>query len=120
MRAALTSFVHGATPPSQRSRAVEIDSKEQVAVDCESPSQTVRRVLADITHNDVILTMSRDTSLRDDLGIDSMTSLTFLMALEDSIDNFAVDAETLEADHFRTIGTICEYVENQVALAVTV
>ena len=89
-------------------------------MDRESPSQTVRRVLADITHNDAIITMELDTTLRDDLGIDSMTSLTFLMALEDSIDNFTVDAETLEADHFRTIGTICEYVESQVALAVAV
>jgi acyl carrier protein len=89
-------------------------------VDRESPSQTVRRVLADITHNDAVLAMDLDTTLRDDLGIDSMTSLTFLMALEDSIDDFAVDAETLEADHFRTIGTICDYVESQVALALTV
>jgi acyl carrier protein len=89
-------------------------------VDRESPSLTVRRVLADITHNDAILTMDLDTTLRDDLGIDSMTSLTFLMALEDSIEHFTVDAETLEADHFRTIGTICDYVESQVAMAVPV
>ena len=88
-------------------------------MDRETPSQTVRRVLGDITHNDAVLTMDLDTTLRDDLGIDSMTSLTFLMALEDSIDHFTVDADTLEADHFRTIGTICDYVESQVALALT-
>lgn len=89
-------------------------------MDRETPSRTVRRVLAEITRNDAVLTMDPDTTLRDDLGIDSMTSLTFLMALEDSIDRFTVDAETLEADHFRTIATICEYVESQVALAAAV
>ncbi|WP_433493519.1 acyl carrier protein [Micromonospora sp. CA-248089] len=78
---------------------------------------TVKRVLADVTHNDAVLDMDLDTQLREDLGIDSMTSLTFLMALEDAVDGFFVDATTLEADHFQTIGSIYEYVRTQLSAA---
>jgi diaminopimelate decarboxylase/acyl carrier protein len=60
-----------------------------------------------------VLEVSEHTSLRDGLGVDSMTSLTFLMALEDSIPGFVVDADTLEPEHFRTIGTISDYVLQQ-------
>ena len=78
---------------------------------------TVKRVLADVTHNDAVLDMDLDTQLREDLGIDSMTSLTFLMALEDAVDGFFVDATTLEAEHFQTIGSIYEYVRAQLSAA---
>ncbi|MCZ7428779.1 acyl carrier protein [Micromonospora sp. WMMA1949] len=78
---------------------------------------TVKRVLADVTHNDAVLDMDLDTQLREDLGIDSMTSLTFLMALEDAVDGFFVDATTLEAEHFQTIGSIYEYVRTQLSAA---
>jgi acyl carrier protein len=76
---------------------------------------TVRRVLADVTHDDTVLDLGPEARLRDELGIDSMTSLTFLMALEDAIAGFAVDAATLEAEHFETIGSICRYVALQLA-----
>lgn len=78
---------------------------------------TVKRVLADVTHDDAVLDMDLDTQLREDLGIDSMTSLTFLMALEDAVDGFFVDATTLEAEHFQTIGSIYEYVRTQLSAA---
>jgi acyl carrier protein len=78
-------------------------------------SDMVKSILADITHDDAVLDMSPQTRLREDLGIDSMTSLTFLMALEDEIPGFTVDAATLEAEHFQTIGSICGYVRMQLA-----
>ncbi|WP_297910147.1 acyl carrier protein [Thiomonas sp.] len=54
-------------------------------------------------------------SLRDDVGLDSMSILTFLMSLEDRIAGFTVDAETLENRHVQTIGSICQYVAEQLA-----
>ena len=53
--------------------------------------------------------------LKDDLGLDSMTSLTFLMALEDMIEGFIVDPETLEVNDLESIETITSYVERQLA-----
>ena len=81
----------------------------------DSVIDTVKRVLAEVTRNQAVLDMGEHTSLRDDLGVDSMTSLTFLMALEDNIPGFIVDADTLEPEHFRTIGSISDYVMQQVA-----
>jgi len=78
---------------------------------------TVRQILADVTHNDAVTQMSLDTKLREDLGIDSMISLTFLIALEEEIPGFTLDAATLEAAHFETIGSIGEYVKLQLASA---
>ena len=82
-------------------------------MDRESIVDTVKQVLTDITHNSAVADANVATTLKDDLGIDSMTSLVFLMALEDNIPGFTVDADTLEADHFSTISTICEYVWSQ-------
>jgi acyl carrier protein len=76
-------------------------------------TETVKRILADITHDESAVGMGLETRLREELGIDSMTSLTFLMALEDEIPGFTVDAGTLEAEHFQTIGSICGYVRLQ-------
>ena len=56
-----------------------------------------------------------EMSLRDDVGLDSMSILTFLMSLEDRIPGFTVDAETLESRHVQTIDSICQYVVEQLA-----
>lgn len=85
-------------------------------MDRDSVIETVKRVLADITHDESVMGMELNTLLREELGIDSMTSLTFLMALEDAIDGFVVDPDTLEPEHFDTIGTICEYVFSQLRM----
>jgi diaminopimelate decarboxylase/acyl carrier protein len=56
-----------------------------------------------------------EMSLRDDVGLDSMSILTFLMSLEDRVPGFTVDAETLESRHVQTIDSICQYVAEQLA-----
>jgi acyl carrier protein len=50
------------------------------------------------------------TKLKEDLGLDSMSSLTFLMTLEDNIPGFVVDPDTLDADYLSTVGSITDYV----------
>ena len=85
-------------------------------MDYNSIVDIVKRVLADITNDEAVLSMGPHTLLKEELGIDSMTSLTFLMALEESVDGFVVDADTLEPEHFNTIGTICDYVFSQLKI----
>jgi len=53
------------------------------------------------------------TQLKEDLGLDSMSSLTFLMALEDLIEGFVINPETLDVDHLHTIQTISNYVQKE-------
>lgn len=54
-----------------------------------------------------------DTRLKEDLGIDSMTSLIFLLNLEKAIEGFRVDPETLLMDHLTNVATISDYVAQQ-------
>ncbi|MEZ8142110.1 hypothetical protein A1OO_19250 [Enterovibrio norvegicus FF-33] len=61
--------------------------------------------------------LAENTSLRDDLGMDSLGSLTFLMELEESIDGFSIDPESLEERHFSSIGAMVDYIVENVELA---
>lgn len=53
--------------------------------------------------------------LKNDLGIDSITSMDLLMYLEDHIDGFTVQADTLEARHFNTATSMTEYITGELA-----
>lgn len=61
-----------------------------------------------------IETINGDSKLKDDLGLDSMSSLTFLLALEDSIIGFKVDPDTLEMEDLATLDSITNYVYEEV------
>lgn len=73
----------------------------------------IKNVLSSIVNDENVNEMPESTSLKGDLGIDSMNSLILLMRLEEKIDGFQVDPETLEASHFEDIGSISEYVFGQ-------
>lgn len=53
------------------------------------------------------------TKLRDDLGLDSITSLTFLMTLEEDIDGFMVDPDSLNMNDLDCVMSITDYVKRQ-------
>lgn len=58
--------------------------------------------------------ISLDARLKEDLGLDSMTSLTFLLILEEIIDGFMVDPESLQMDDLITIQSVVSYVERSI------
>lgn len=51
--------------------------------------------------------------LRDDLQLDSMSSLMFLMKLEENIDGFFVDPETLQMSDLETVSSVVNYINIQ-------
>lgn len=51
--------------------------------------------------------------LREDLQFDSMSSLMFLMKLEETIDGFYVDPETLEMKDLETVSSVVKYIDMQ-------
>lgn len=55
-------------------------------------------------------TIHINSHLKNDLGIDSLSSMFFLTYLEDNIPGFEVNAETIEAKNFNTLETIYNYV----------
>lgn len=63
-------------------------------------------------------TIVLDSHLKNDLGIDSLSSMFFLTYLEDNIPGFEVNANTIEAKHFNTLQTIHDYVLSEMKVAV--
>ncbi|WP_298512988.1 phosphopantetheine-binding protein [uncultured Kordia sp.] len=59
-----------------------------------------------------------DSHLKNDLGIDSLSSMFFLTYLEDNIRGFVVNADTIEARHFNTLQTIFEYVLSEMNIEI--
>jgi len=57
--------------------------------------------------------ISSSDSLKEKYGLDSMTSLAFLMELENSIPGFSVNPDTLEAEHLETLASVACYVEQE-------
>jgi len=56
-----------------------------------------------------------NSHLRDDLGLDSLSSMEFLVYLEDEIEGFVVNPETIEARSFNTVETISDYAHSEIA-----
>lgn len=71
---------------------------------------SIKQVLATTLNISQLESITLESKLRDDLGLDSMSSLTFLIALEESITGFVVNPDTLESDHLETVASITDYV----------
>lgn len=52
-------------------------------------------------------------NLKNDLQLDSMSSLMFLMKLEETINGFYVDPETLQMQDLETVSSVVNYVNTQ-------
>lgn len=76
----------------------------------------VIEALAKALHIDNLSAIDMNSNLKEDLGLDSMSSLTFLMLLEESVSDFYVDPDTLDSDDLLTVETITAYVDKQLSL----
>ncbi|MBH3428402.1 phosphopantetheine-binding protein [Pseudomonas alkylphenolica] len=74
-----------------------------------------QRQLSDILR--VVLNLSADTvvdadsRLRDDLGLDSLTSMELLISLEDELEGFFVNPDTITPGHFNTVASLAGYID---------
>jgi len=76
--------------------------------------ETIKDGLVDSITNLDKKKIQLDSHLKNDLGIDSLSSMFFLTYLEDNITGFEVNAETIEARHFNTLETIYSYVIDEI------
>ncbi len=73
----------------------------------------VKNALASALSFTNIESIDSSSHLKNDLQLDSMSSLMFLMKLEETIEGFYVDPETLEMRDLETVSTIVNYVDMQ-------
>ena len=72
--------------------------------------QLITQILRELLHIDEKSVIHSSTELRTDLGLDSMSSLIFLMQLEDKINGFTIDPESLDMDDLLTVSSVNEYI----------
>lgn len=78
-----------------------------------STEQLVKNTLANVLNYQSIESIASDSHLKKDLQLDSMSALMFLMKLEENIQGFYVDPETLEMRDLETVGTVVNYIDMQ-------
>lgn len=79
---------------------------------------TIKDGLLDSIPNITKAQIQLDSHLKNDLGIDSLSSMFFLTYLEDHIQGFEVNADTIEAKHFNTLQSIYEYVLSEMKIKI--
>ena len=71
--------------------------------------EKIRSIISEKLSIDDVDTITLDTSLTEDLEADSLDAVEVIMALEDE---FGIEIPDEEAEHFKTIGDICKFIEN--------
>ncbi len=71
--------------------------------------EKIKSIISEQLSIDDVDTITLDTSLTEDLEADSLDAVEVIMALEDE---FGIEIPDEEAEHFKTIGDICKFIEN--------
>lgn len=71
--------------------------------------EKIRSIISEQLSIDDVDTITLDTSLTEDLEADSLDAVEVIMALEDE---FGIEIPDEEAENFKTIGDICNFIEN--------
>ena len=74
----------------------------------------VKNALASTLKISDLASIRLEDHLREDLQMDSMSSLMFLMKLEENINGFFVDPETLQMSDLETVSSVINYIDMQV------
>ena len=72
--------------------------------------EKIRDIIVEQLDLDDADSLTMETSLKDDLDADSLDAVEVIMALEDEFD---IEIPDEEAENFKTIGDIVEYIEAQ-------
>ena len=78
-----------------------------------STEQLVKNALASALNYQSTDGIASNSHLKKDLQLDSMSALMFLMKLEENIQGFYVDPETLEMRDLETVSTVAKYIDLQ-------
>lgn len=71
--------------------------------------EKVKSIISEQLSIDNVDSITLDTSLTEDLEADSLDAVEVIMALEDE---FGIEIPDEKAEHFKTIGDICKFIEN--------
>jgi len=78
--------------------------------------EKIKTALEEVLNNEQSVEIQENTTLFFDLHLDSTSVIELLMVLEDLVEGLSFNPETLEPDHFQTVGTLADYVMNNTAV----
>ena len=81
----------------------------------DTTTSSIARALVEIGAVDRVDRVGPATRLIDEIGLDSMSVIELLAALERHVKGFSIDVNDLAADHFASIGALAQYVDGKVA-----
>ena len=71
-------------------------------------------VLRSILKKPDLAELTDGTRLFEDLNLDSTSTLEFLIALEEVIPGLIIDPDTLQLEHFKTVGNLVGYIRENI------
>ncbi|MEH2069539.1 MAG: phosphopantetheine-binding protein [Nostoc sp.] len=75
--------------------------------------ETIKKVLSEVKDTPVaVMTLSDDTDIINDIGLDSLQMVTFMLKLEEELD-IQIDFDNLDFSNLMSVGSLCDFLSKQ-------
>ncbi len=75
--------------------------------------ETIKKILSEVKDTPVaVMTLSDDTDIINDIGLDSLQMVTFMLKLEEEL-NIEIDFDNLDFSTLMSVGSLCNFLSKQ-------
>ncbi|MEH2310942.1 MAG: phosphopantetheine-binding protein [Nostoc sp.] len=75
--------------------------------------ETIKKILSEVKDTPVaVMTLSDDTDIINDIGLDSLQMVTFMLKLEEEL-NIQIDFNNLDFSNLMSVGSLCDFLSKQ-------
>lgn len=75
--------------------------------------ETIKKILSEVKDIPVAsITLSDDTDIINDIGLDSLQMVTFMLKLEEALD-IQIDFDSLDFSTLMSVGSLCNFLSKQ-------
>ena len=75
--------------------------------------ETIKKILSEVKDTPVgVMTLSNDTDIIHDIGLDSLQMVTFMLKLEEELD-IQIDFDNLDFSNLMSVGSLCDFLSKQ-------
>ena len=75
--------------------------------------ETIKKILSEVKDTPIAsITLSDDTDIINDIGLDSLQMVTFMLKLEEALD-IQIDFDTLDFSTLMSVGSLCNFLSKQ-------
>jgi acyl carrier protein len=75
--------------------------------------ETIKKILSEVKDTPTAaIALSDDTNIINDIGLDSLQMVTFMLKLEEEL-NIEIDFDTLDFSTLMSVGSLCNFLSKQ-------